>query len=76
MLRGPDPEDLKVECTMEADLSALCTPFNMQKGLSGESYWRIDYGIEVQLGLTELRAKIKWYQNVSEDHTCELFSIV
>lgn len=53
-------------CSVKADLSKLCTPKTLwRRRDTGACYWRLQYEVELQFGLTELKARLKWDEGVS-----------
>lgn len=49
---------------MRADLSGLTTSTSAQTSQDGTVYWTIVFSIELYLGLTEFKARIKWNDDV------------
>ena len=56
-------DKFEVTCTIKADLSKLCQP-SFIRAHNGKLFWRIDFDVEIMLGLTELQARIKWVEDV------------
>lgn len=52
-------------CYVRADLSPLASSAQSKEGKNGKMYWNIVFSIEIQFGLTEFKARIKWVDNVS-----------
>ena len=51
-------------CFVQADLSGLSASAVAQRSPNGKKYWTIVFTIELYFGLTELKARIKWNQDV------------
>lgn len=51
-------------CRIEADLSGMKDSLIRKQGADGP-YDKLKYNIAIQLGGTELRARIEWMENVS-----------
>jgi hypothetical protein len=60
VLRG-----MRLICTLNADLSALARALQITTGLRGKRFYRVDYGVCVYFGGTQLRAKLQWKERVS-----------
>lgn len=59
-------EPVRQVCTIEADLSPLCSLNFVQKNKeTGVAYWKLSFRIELSFGLTELQARFEWEDNVS-----------
>jgi len=57
-------DDFSILCAVRADLSPLITCAVATMGPAGEEFWAIAFSIEIQFGLTEFKASIKWIDNV------------
>ncbi|KAF9445268.1 hypothetical protein P691DRAFT_675969 [Macrolepiota fuliginosa MF-IS2] len=57
-------EDFSTLCVVRADLSPLSGSAEPKAGRNGKTYWTIVFSVEIQFGLTEFRARIKWVDNV------------
>ncbi|EKM78941.1 hypothetical protein AGABI1DRAFT_121289 [Agaricus bisporus var. burnettii JB137-S8] len=53
-------EDFSTLCVVRADLSPLAGSAEAKTGKAGKVYWRIVFSVEIQFGLTEFQARIKW----------------
>jgi hypothetical protein len=53
-----------VLCTVHADTSNIAEALKPQQGKSG-TYYRLDFEMVLSFGLTELKAQIAWFENVS-----------
>jgi hypothetical protein len=51
-------------CTVHADTSTIAEALKPQRGQSG-TYYRLDFEMILSFGLTELKAQIAWFENVS-----------
>ena len=45
-------------------------------GLAGIEYYRLEFDVILQFGLTELKAIISWIENVSVNFTVPYFSVL
>jgi hypothetical protein len=52
-------------CTLKADLSGLQRSLKVQKGPKGQDFWRVEHSINVHFGGTALKARLTWYEGVS-----------
>ena len=55
-------------CRLSADLSGLRTSLTVQKGPKGQDFWTVAYRINVYFGGTALKARLTWYEAVSNLH--------
>ena len=55
-------------CTLKADLSGLQRFLRVEKGPNGENFRRIKYNVNVYFGGTALKARLTWYEGVSNLH--------
>ena len=55
-------------CTLKADLSGLQKSLKVQKGPKGQDFWRVEHSIKVHFGGTALKARLMWYEGVSNLH--------
>ncbi|PCH42423.1 hypothetical protein WOLCODRAFT_89826 [Wolfiporia cocos MD-104 SS10] len=55
-----DAEEFSTLCYVRADLSPLAGSAQAKPGKNGKTYWTIVFSIEIQFGLTEFKARIKW----------------
>lgn len=62
-------------CVVRADLSPLATSAEPKAGKGGK-YWTIVFSVEIQFGLTEFKARIKWVDNVRFQDPKVLFSFL
>ncbi|KAG8826669.1 hypothetical protein FRC18_009999, partial [Serendipita sp. 400] len=60
--QGNLAKDVRVVCTLRADLSGLRSGLRAQRGPRGEEFYRVDYTISVMLGGTSLKARLNWYE--------------
>ena len=56
-------------CTLKADLSGLQRSLKVQKGPRGQDFWRVEHSINVHFGSTALKARLTWYEGVSDSHS-------
>ena len=56
-------------CTLKADLSGLQRSLKVQKGPRGQDFWRVEHSINVHFGGTALKARLTWYEGVSNSHS-------
>lgn len=56
-------------CVVRADLSPLESSAEPKAGTAGKTYWTIVFSVEIQFGLTEFKARIKWVDNVRFYHS-------
>lgn len=61
---GDLAKDVRVVCTLRADLSGLRSGLKAQKGPKGEEFWRVDFVISVMLGGTSMKARLIWNEGV------------
>lgn len=54
-------------CTLQVDFSRLPVTQHRKTGGSAGVYYRVDFDIVLQFGLTELKAQVAWKENVSSD---------
>ena len=52
-------------CTVTADTSQMAGSLEPILGLAGIEYYRMEFDVILQFGLTELKAFISWMENVS-----------
>lgn len=57
-------ENFSTLCVVRADLSPLASSAEPKVGKGGKTYWTIVFSVEIQFGLTEFKARIKWVDNV------------
>jgi hypothetical protein len=50
-------------------LSPLSGSAEAKTGKGGKMYWTIVFSVEIQFGLTEFQARIKWVDNVCFFHS-------
>ncbi|TDL19908.1 hypothetical protein BD410DRAFT_815768 [Rickenella mellea] len=50
-------------CFVQADLSKLSDSAQPKDGPNGETYWTVVFYIEIQFGLTEFKARIRWKED-------------
>jgi len=62
-------------CVVRADLSPLAGSAESKEGKGGKTYWTIVFSVEIQFGLTEFKARIKWVDNVRCYYHKMLFSL-
>ena len=55
-------------CTVRADLSGLQKILKVQSGSKGEAFWKGRCSINVYFGGTALKARVTWYEGVSNLH--------
>jgi len=63
-------------CVVRADLSPLASSAEPKAGKSGKTYWTIVFSVEIQFGLTEFKARIKWVDKVRCHYPKVSFSFV
>ena len=56
-------------CTLAADLSNLQKFLKVEKGSSGQNFWTVWFSINVRFGGTALKARMTWYEGVSDSHS-------
>ncbi|KAG8838194.1 hypothetical protein FRB91_007749 [Serendipita sp. 411] len=66
--RGNLLPNIRLLCTLEANMSRLVPLLKLEKGEGGQSYCTISYEIVVEVGRTQLQARIQWRENVSVPH--------
>ncbi|KAG8764729.1 hypothetical protein FRC20_007523 [Serendipita sp. 405] len=49
--------------TLKADLSGLKGALREETGSTGKSFYRVDYQVAINLGGTQLQAKLQWKEN-------------
>ena len=52
-------------CTLTADLSGLQNFLKVEKGSNGQNFWKVMYSVNVYFGDTALKARMTWYEGVS-----------
>ena len=52
-------------CTLKADLSGLQKFLKVEKGSHGQNFWKVMYSVNVYFGDTALKARMTWYEGVS-----------
>ncbi|KAG8829563.1 hypothetical protein FRC17_006389 [Serendipita sp. 399] len=50
-------------CTLEADLSRLIPLLKLERGTDGREYYKVSYEIILEMGRTQLQARIQWREN-------------
>lgn len=63
-------------CTVTADTSQMAGSLEPIVGLAGIEYYRLEFDVILQFGLTELKAIISWIENVSVNFTVPYFSVL
>jgi len=63
-------------CVVRADLSPLASSAEPKAGKGGKTYWTIVFSVEIQFGLTEFKARIKWVDNVRRYYQKVSFSFL
>ena len=58
---GQPMPNVKFVCTLRANLSALSGALQPQKGLNGETFWRVDHTLAILFGGTSL--KVLYYSS-------------
>lgn len=56
---------MRLLCTLVADLSKLRTLLKKSKAANGSSYWAVNFTVAIMFGGTQLHAKLKWMEGVS-----------
>ena len=51
--------------TLKTDLSGLQRFLRVEKGPNGQNIWRVNYSVNVYFGGTALKARLTWYEGVS-----------
>ena len=57
-------DDFSTLCVVRADLSPLSGRAEPKASKNGKTYWTIVFSVEIQFGLTEFKARIKWVDDV------------
>ena len=52
-------------CTLTADPSGLQNILKVEKGFDGEIFWKVVYSVNVYFDGTTLKARLTWYEGVS-----------
>ena len=60
--------NIRLVCTLTADLSGLQRFLKVKKTSKGQHFWEVSYNINVSFGGTNLKAKMTWYEGVSISH--------
>ena len=55
-------------CTLRADMSGLQKFLKVQRGPEGQDFWEVQHRINVYFGGTALKARMTWYEGVSNLH--------
>ena len=55
-------------CKLKADLSGLPRFLSVEKAANGQNVWRVKYSVNVYFGGTALKARLTWYEGVSNLH--------
>ncbi|KAJ3552146.1 hypothetical protein NP233_g12951 [Leucocoprinus birnbaumii] len=58
-----ETDNFSTLCVVRADLSPLASSAEPKAGKSNKTYWTIVFSVEIQFGLTEFKARIKWVDN-------------
>lgn len=69
-------EHFSTLCYVRADLSPLAGSAQSKEGTGGKQYWTIVFSIEIQFGLTEFRARIKWVDHDVSVNRCAFLPFV
>ena len=57
-------------CTLVADLSRLKNLLKRRDGINGARYWVVEFVVAIMFGGTQLQAKLKWKEGVSNIFHC------
>ncbi|KAG8798522.1 hypothetical protein FRC17_007403 [Serendipita sp. 399] len=60
---GSLPVNMRHIGTLKADLSGLKNALTEQTGPTGKTFYRIDYQVAINLGGTQLQAKLQWMED-------------
>ena len=60
--------NIRLVCTLNADLSGLQRFLKARKTSEGQDFWKVSYKVKVFFGGTALKARITWYEGVSISH--------
>jgi len=58
---------MRILCHLKANLSNLLPLLKVYKGLDGRQYWAIYFEVVVEIGKTQLQARLQWKEGVSRD---------
>jgi len=53
-------------CIVNADISRMTKTLKPKRGLTGKTYYLLEFGIILCFGLTELKAQLVWNENGEE----------
>ena len=62
-LGGTLPQ-MRTVCTLVADLSRLRQTLTERTGINGHKYWTVEFSIILELGRTQLQARLQWMEGV------------
>jgi hypothetical protein len=57
---------MRILCHLKADLSGLLPQLKPYAGRDGRKYWAIYFEVVVEIGKTQLLARIQWKEGVSK----------
>ena len=57
--------NIRLVCTLTADLSGLTKILKAQRTSRGQIFWKVDYKVKIFFGGTALKARLTWYEGVS-----------
>jgi hypothetical protein len=57
---------MRLLCTLVADLSRLRGVLKKQKAANGTSYWAVNFTVAILFGGTQLHARLKWMEGVCD----------
>jgi hypothetical protein len=57
---------MRILCYFKADLSSLLPLLKAYTGRDGRQYWAIYYEVVVEIGKTQLQARLQWKEGVSK----------
>jgi hypothetical protein len=61
-------------CTLKANLARLGPALQTKTGINGYKYWSIPLDIVLELGKTQVQARLRWIEGVSNyDHRFTMY---
>lgn len=64
-IKGVFRKEMRLLCTLTADLSAIAPSLQQKRVLHGKMYYQVEFDVCVFFGGTQVRARLQWYDKVS-----------
>ena len=66
--------NFSVLCNITADVTSAVQKLKPRRRPDGRTFYQFDFKVILLFGLTELRAQLKWSENVSQLSICTTFA--